>query len=164
MMKIAVSTATILLLLGTTALAQEEGKKRDDTLDKAGEIASQPARDVGIEKTQVPPILVAAEENPYAAPSGKTCKALNGDMAALNKVLGPDFTIGREANEDRTSKIAEGVGKSLVNSLIPFRGVVREISGAAPAERRLRAAIAAGLARRGYLRGMASAKGCKITG
>ena len=51
MMKIAVSTATILLLLGTSALAQEQGKKRDDTLDKAGEIASQPARDVGIEKT-----------------------------------------------------------------------------------------------------------------
>ncbi|MEK7111976.1 MAG: hypothetical protein AAB875_01485, partial [Patescibacteria group bacterium] len=70
----------------------------------------------------------------------------------------------RSVVEDRTSKIAEGVGKSLVNSLIPFRGVVREISGAAPAERRLRAAIAAGLARRGYLRGMASAKGCKITG
>ena len=41
MMKIAVSTATILLLLGTSALAQEQGKKRDDTLDKAGEIASQ---------------------------------------------------------------------------------------------------------------------------
>ena len=45
MMKIAVSTATILLLLGTSALAQEQGKKRDDTLDKAGEIASQPRGD-----------------------------------------------------------------------------------------------------------------------
>jgi hypothetical protein len=40
---------------------------------------------------------------------------------------------------------------------------VREISGAAPAERRLQAAVTAGVARRGYLRGQAAAKGCKIT-
>ncbi|MBO9525653.1 MAG: hypothetical protein J7517_05915 [Sphingobium yanoikuyae] len=163
-MKIAISTATILLLLGTSALAQEQTKKKDDTLDKAGNIATQPARDVGIDKTETPPLLQKAVENPYAPPPSKSCKGLNASMGELNAVLGPDFTVGQAANEDRTGKIAEGVGKSIVNSLIPFRGVVREISGAAPAERRLRAAIAAGLARRGYLRGMASAKGCKITG
>ena len=38
---------------------------------------------------------------------------------------------------------------------------VRE-RGAAPAERRLQAAVTAGIARRGYIRGMAAAKGCKI--
>lgn len=80
----------------------------------------------------------------------------------MNGVLGADFTVGREANENRTGKIAEAVGKTVVNSLIPFRGLVREISGAAPAERRLQAAVTAGIARRGYLRGLASAKGCKV--
>jgi CheY-like chemotaxis protein len=41
-------------------------------------------------------------------------------------------------------------------------GLVREISGAAPAERRLQAAVTAGIARRGYLRGLAGARSCKI--
>ncbi|WHO38812.1 hypothetical protein PMI04_020110 [Sphingobium sp. AP49] len=161
-MKIAISTAMMLLLLGTSALAQD--KKKDDTLDKAGDIASQPVRDVGLDKTETPPLLQKAVENPYAPPPSKTCKGLNASMGELNAVLGPDFTVGQAANEDRTGKIAEGVGKAVVNSLIPFRGIVREVSGAAPAERRLRAAVAAGIARRAYLRGMAVEKGCKITG
>jgi hypothetical protein len=49
----------------------------------------------------------------------------------------------------------------VVNTLIPFRGLIREISGAAPAQRRLNAAIDAGFARRGYLRGVLRTRGCK---
>ena len=36
------------LLLSGTAMAQDKAKK-DDTLDKAGTIASQPARDIGLD-------------------------------------------------------------------------------------------------------------------
>ena len=56
--------------------------------------------------------------------------------------------------------LAEAGGKTIVNTIIPFRGLVREISGAAPAERRLAAAIDAGFARRGFLRGTALARRC----
>ncbi|WP_242127554.1 hypothetical protein [Sphingobium sp. Sx8-8] len=152
----------ILLLCSTTALAQEQEKK-DDTLEKAGNIATQPARDVGIDKDKIPPVLQQAVEDPYKRPPSRTCKALQASLDELNAVLGPDFTVGQKANENRTGKIAEAVGKTIVNSLIPFRGLVREISGAAPAERRLQAAVTAGIARRGYLRGIAADKGCKIT-
>ncbi|MCP1472067.1 hypothetical protein J3E64_003782 [Sphingobium sp. OAS761] len=148
-------------LLSGAAVAQDR-EKRDDTLDRAGKIASQPVRDVGLDKDDIPPVLTKAVENPYAAPASRTCKALNRDLGELDAVLGDDFTVGKEANENRTGKIAEAVGKTIVNSLIPFRGLVREISGAAPAERRLQAAVTAGIARRGYLRGLASAKGCRI--
>jgi len=47
-----------------------------------------------------------------------------------------------------------------VNTLLPFRGIVREVSGAAPAERKLAAAVGAGFARRGYLRGLHQARRC----
>jgi hypothetical protein len=141
------------------ALAQES---RPTTLDKAGNIATQPARDVGIDKDKIPPVLQLAVENPYAPPPARTCKGYNVALGELNAVLGEDFAVGAEGNENRTGKIAEAVGKTIVNSLIPFRGLVREISGAAPAERRLQAAVTAGIARRGYLRGLAAAKGCKI--
>jgi len=163
-MKIKLIGAGVLLLCASLANAQEkEPKKKDDTIDRAGRIASQPVRDVGIEKDDIPELLQKAVENPYAAPASRTCKGLNKAMGDLNEILGPDFTIGRKANEDQVGKVAEAMGRAVVNSLIPFRGLVREISGAAPAERRFQAAVAAGLARRGYLRGMATAKGCKIT-
>jgi hypothetical protein len=142
----------------------EQDKPRDDTLDKAGSIASQPARDVGIVKTEIPPILQQATEAPYAMPASRTCKGLNAAMAELTEALGPDFGTGKENNQNRTGKIMEAGGRAVVNSLIPFRGLVREVTGAAPAERRLQAAISTGLARRGFLRGMATTKGCKITG
>ncbi|MGE4322521.1 MAG: hypothetical protein AB7E60_05770 [Sphingobium sp.] len=144
-------------------MAQEtKDKPRDKTLDKAGSIATQPVRDVGVDKDKIPDVLQRAVENPYAPPPGRNCKAYNGALGELNAVLGEDFTVGAEANENRTGKIAEAVGKTIVNSLIPFRGLVREISGAAPAERRLQAAVTAGVARRGYIRGLASSKGCRI--
>lgn len=152
-----------LLFWSTSALAQEAEKPKDETFKKAGNIASQPVRDIGLDKDEIPPVLVKAVENPYAPPPSRSCKGLKASLAELNAVLGEDFTVGAKANENRAGKIAEAVGKTIVNSLIPFRGLVREISGAAPQERRLQAAITAGIARRGYLRGMATSKGCKIT-
>jgi len=146
-----------------TEVRQEKPEEKEDkTLEKAGDIATQPARDVGVAKTKIPPVLGEAAKNPYAPPSGRKCAAILADMAALNDALGPDFGADEEENENRAGKIAEAAGQMVVNSLIPFRGLVREISGAGPAERRLQAAIGAGLARRGYLRGLATARRCKM--
>jgi len=148
-----------LSMLATTAHAQEQ--RKPNTIDRAGKIATQPVRDVGLDKDEIPPVLLKAVENPYAAPPSRTCAGLKTAINELNAVLGADFTVGAKENENRTGKIAEAVGRTVVNSLIPFRGLVREISGAAPAERRLQAAVTAGIARRGYLRGMAASKKCK---
>lgn len=148
-----------LSMLATPAHAQEQ--RKPSTIDRAGKIATQPVRDVGLDKDEIPPVLVKAVENPYATPPSRSCAGLRASLSELNVVLGDDFTVGTKENENRTGKIAEAVGRTVVNSLIPFRGLIREISGAAPAERRLQAAVTAGIARRGYLRGMAAAKKCK---
>ncbi len=161
---LALAPVTIPVMIPVACAQDEEAhkKKEDDTLDKAGDIASQPVRDVGIARTKIPPLLSEAAQNPYAAPSGRKCGALIADITALNEVLGPDFSANEEENENRAGKLAEASGKMIINSLIPFRGLVREVTGAAPAERRLRTAIAAGIARRGYLRGLAESRHCKI--
>lgn len=132
------------------------------TMKKAGDIASQPARDVGIDKSSIPEALGKASEDPYALKGLKTCKQINAAIADLNAVLGADFSTETEKQkENRAGKIAEAGGKTVVNALIPFRGLVREISGAAPAERRLNAAIDAGYARRGFLRGVQTSRKCR---
>ncbi len=149
------------LLLSTSAMAQEQQKEKDSTLDKAGRIASQPIRDIGIAKTKTPEVLERALVSPYAVPA-KGCTAIKSALVELNAALGPDFGTGREVNVDRFGDLAEAGGSAVVNSLIPFRGLVREVSGAGPAERRRDAAVAAGLARRGYLRGVAGSRKCSI--
>lgn len=142
--------------------APVEEKRRDDTMDRAGDIATQPVRDIGISKKEIPAVLVKAADDPYAPPPSRRCTGLRTDYAALNEALGPDFDADAEKNENRAGKIAAAGGEMLVNSLIPFRGLVREISGAASSDRKLAAAIQAGLARRGYLRGLATARRCRL--
>jgi hypothetical protein len=130
---------------------------------KSVNIGTQPARDVGIMKRQVPPILVKAQNDPYSLKGLKTCKQLSGELTELNEVLGADYVVGNEVKENRAGKLAEAGGKTVINSIIPFRGLVREVTGAAPADRRLNAALDAGYARRGFLRGVHANRGCKTT-
>jgi len=148
--------------LSISAQAQTGDAKKDSTTKTAGNIATQPIRDVGLSKAKIPPVLVAASENPYALRQTQGCPQLAAAIRDLSNVLGPDFGAGAAANERRSSA-AEVGGRAVVNSLIPFRGVVREVSGAAPAERKLNAAVDAGFARRGFLRGLQVGRRCKAS-
>lgn len=130
---------------------------------KSVDIGTQPVRDVGIMKRQVPPILGKAQNDPYSLKGLKTCKQLATELADLNAVLGDDFVVGNEVKENRAGKLAEAGGKTVINSIIPFRSLVREVTGAAPADRRLNAALDAGYARRGFLRGVQANRGCRNT-
>jgi hypothetical protein len=123
-----------------------------------GQIITQPARDVGIEKTDIPPLLVEVSDNPYATAGTASCGQISSSIAALSKEIGPDFTASPVQNKRNVAKIG---GAVVVNSLIPFRGLVREVSGASAADRRLSAAIDAGIARRGFLRGLQTARKCR---
>ena len=127
---------------------------------KAGEIASQPAKDLNIEKREIPPILMEAAQDPYSLEGVGTCQQLATEVGRLSEVLGPDFKPVDPNAENKGEKLAEAGGKAVVNSLIPFRGLVREVSGAAPAQRAYNSALDAGFARRGFLRGVHRARGC----
>jgi len=168
------AAATALGVLAGAAWAQEKPAPSHETppsaqtessggeaRKKAGDIISQPARDVGVSKTEIPPVLVEATKDPYTLTGLKTCRQLSAAVKDLNAALGPDFQAGAEVRENKAAKLAEAGGKTVVNSILPFRGLVREISGAAPAERSLNAAIDAGYARRGFLRGVHRKQGCK---
>lgn len=151
-----ISRKAILALVALSLSATAQAQEKKSTVDVAGNIASQPARDVGIAKTSIPPILKTAAAAPYAPVKG--CTQITAAIRDLTRVLGPDLDSGSTAQR---AGIAEVGGRAVVNSLIPFRGVVREVSGAAGAQRRLDTAISAGYARRGYLRGLKSVRGCR---
>ena len=142
-----VMAAGVLALPATTASGQS-----------AGHIVSQPARDVGLEKTKIPPLLVKVSENPYTTEGTGSCAQLSSSIAALTRIIGPDFSSSPAANKNNMAKIG---GAAVVNSLIPFRGIVRAVSGASAAEQRKNAAIDAVVARRGFLRGLQVARKCR---
>ncbi|PHY17381.1 hypothetical protein [Caulobacter sp. BP25] len=143
------------------AVQQAEPGRWGEAGKKAVDIGSQPVRDVGISKREIPPILQKAYDDPYSLAGLKACKALSAEVTALNGVLGPDYVVGNAYKENRAGKLAEAGGKTIINSIIPFRSLVREMTGAAPADRQMNAAIDAGLARRGFLRGVHLKQGCK---
>lgn len=159
--------AAALVVLGAQAAAQPAppppagDTKARAAGRKAGEIVSQPAKDVGLMKTQIPPILEAAARAPYATRGLSTCKQYGQEIARLNAALGPDFGAAGPVTENRAGALASAGGQTVVNSLIPFRGLVREVSGAGPAQRRLNAALDAGYARRGFLRGIYQQRKCR---
>ena len=124
----------------------------------AGHIVSQPARDIGLEKTKIPPLLQKVSENPYTTEDTGSCAQIASSIAALTAIIGPDFSSSPARNKRNMAKIG---GTAVVNSLIPFRGIVRAVSGASAAEQRKNAAIDAGIARRGFLRGLQVARRCR---
>ncbi len=153
--------ATIALLLASLIPAGVSAQQNQSDLGQAGTIASQPARDVGAVKTKIPPLLEEAGEAPYSMNGTGSCPAIANSVRALNSVLGPDFDEFTPAHGTRGGAIAKAGGTALVDSIIPFRGLVREVSGAAAADRRLLLAKFAGVARRGFLRGIYRTRGCR---
>ncbi|HWK35506.1 hypothetical protein [Sphingomonas sp.] len=149
----------IAIVVSTLALAASPAAAQQNS-NSAGQIVSQPARDVGAEKIKIPPVLIKASEAPYSIAGVATCAAIGRQITALTAELGPDYGA-TPAEQDKVEQLAAAGGRAVVNSIIPFRGLVREVSGAAAADRRLQAAVDAGLARRGFLRGLQQAKGCR---
>ena len=105
-------------------------------------------------------VLEQAARSPYAIGGTDSCAALATAVADLDEALGPDFGHSTTRRGSKVGTLAKQGGSAVVDSLIPFRGVVREVSGAAAADRRLAAAVNAGYARRGFLRGVSTAKRC----
>lgn len=134
-------------------------------LDAAGDVAATPLSDINVMKDEIPDVLNRAVDNPYAVEGLRRCQEIIPAVIELNEVLGPDYDeIVIEDVADKRRATAKRVGSNIVGSLIPFRGIVREISGAASHERKWQEAIYAGIARRAFLKGMGQQRRCKVPG
>lgn len=142
--------------------APEPVKSGDEAGRAMGDIVTTPLQDANLKKKRIPEVLELARGGPYDMAGLSSCASINRKIAALSGVLGTDFDTPEDRRPNR-GRQAASVGKSVVASLIPFRGVIREVSGAAAAQREWDAAVDAGIARRGFLRGVARSRGCRIT-
>ncbi|MGQ4828256.1 hypothetical protein, partial [Enterococcus faecalis] len=76
---------------------------------------------------KIPPILLRAQSAPYSLAGMTRCPALQREVGQLNVVLGEDVD---SAHRRGKAVIPGKVAQDLVGGIIPFRGIVREISGA----------------------------------
>lgn len=123
----------------------------------AVDVVATPVDDLNLRKGKIPPLLEAAIADPYDLDGLKTCAQISAAITQLDSVLGLD----RDIPQDRAEKLSVGrVAQSAVGSFIPFRGIIREVSGANSHQRKVNDAVEAGIARRSFLKGYGQARGC----
>lgn len=150
--------AAIALVCGLGGAPAAQAFEAKTVVDPITGAVKQPFRDLNLIREQSPEALMKAADEPYAKPQGGTCKAVNEELVALDAALGPDLDSDAEGRKGAgmVSDLLKGATK------LPFSGVVRRVTGAHKHQQKLEAAVVAGVARRGYLRGVAEAKGCQI--
>lgn len=154
------------VLATTPALAQyRPGTPEQSDTEMVGDVATTPLEDLNLKGDKIPPVLQGALADPYGMTGIRKCASIIGAVSELDAVLGPDFDTPVEAEDDDKRRGTVGrVGKKLVGGLIPFRGLVREITGAAERDRKMQEAIYAGVTRRAFLKGLGQQRGCKAPG
>jgi hypothetical protein len=131
-----------------------------------GSVAVAPLKDLGIVRQEAPKQL-ADIRYPYdQARLDNGCPQIRYEIDALEKLLGTETYLARPAKSGtETAKEAAGgavvgAAENATTSFIPFRGVVRGVSGASARDAEIDRAVLMGLMRRSFLRGYGLASQC----
>ncbi len=157
-MKLTAGLALLLVLLPVAAEAQRTAGKQDSLKDAA----ASPLYDLNVLKTKIPPALIQAEAAPYRLPQPLTCVTVMNEIMPLDEALGPDLDIPPSLENpsalERSNEMAKDGSVSLVRSgaqsLVPFRGPLRILTGAERNDQIVRQSIVAGGVRRAFLKGL----------
>lgn len=142
-------------------------KKADDPVAKENlqDAALSPLGDLNVRKRDVPKLLLDMS-SPYEQVADRSCAGLKTRVLELDAVLGPDMDAPKPdmSSDEKTDKRRKDLSVAAVasgaGSLIPFRGLVREATGASARDREIRRQYQKGVARRAYLKGIGKARGC----
>lgn len=146
---------TLLVAAPTPAPAGDKPITEDEPIKDA---VRQPLEDLSIVKDKFPPVIREAGAKPYDLSEIDGCADLEASISELDKLLGPD--VDAQTPEDRL-KADTLLGSAIRNAIdLPFRGVVRTLTGAEKREKKRSQAIAAAMARRAYLKGVAHGRRC----
>lgn len=133
-----------------------------------GDALTQPLRDLSILRRETPEVLQRAAIAPYA--DGPTlengvldCPSVATEIASLDQALGDDLR-GRTPEMGLMAQAQSEAGNAIVDAVgdlveLPYRGVIRRITGAHRRDAELQGAVQAGLVRRAFLKGL-SAREC----
>lgn len=152
--------------LGACATQREATDSVAMAGNAVGEAVAQPLKDLNLVRAPIPVQLRQVMKDPYAKPERVDCAWLEHEVRSLDLALGPDIDIPSETKSLRTegSEAVAGLAASAVkdaaSDLIPFRSLVRRLTGAEKNAAEMRKALHAGDVRRAYLKGLGLERGC----
>ncbi len=142
-----------------------ETPDRNSTNSTANAVEA-PLYDLNLERQNIPPVLLAAITDPYEPPHPRTCSEVKKQILVLQAALGPDLdqpeTPQAPSLTLHNGKVALALLHGAAESLLPFAGFVRTLSGAGHHDELVVEAITAGSVRRGYLKGMGEMMRCPL--
>ncbi len=154
----------------------ENSKKAANGAQNVFDAATGPLEDLNIKQKEIPPLLQALLENPYSMPKPMKCKTIKTEMAQLDELLGQSpvykkrsggiMTASLDDVEMPTSDEIVDAGADMAHdgvmgfirsqtNILPFRSIIRAITGADQHEKDVALAFQVGQLRRAYLKGLA---------
>ena len=152
--------------LGACATQREATDSVAMTGTAVGEAVAQPLKDLNLVRDPIPTQLRQVMKDPYAKPERVDCAWLEHEVRNLDLALGPDIDIPsgtkslRTEGSEAVAGLAASAVKDAASDLIPFRSLVRRLTGAEKNAAEMRKALHAGDVRRAYLKGLGLERGC----
>lgn len=144
-------------------------KSAGDVRGGFGEAVTAPLVDFNLKRKEIPPVLQRAVANTYDLGGLYQCEEMAAEVRQLDAVLGPDFDEppppeGSESYTERGGRMASNATLDAVRGaatdIIPYRSVIRRLSGAEKHHKAYEKAVDAGHVRRAYLKGIGMHKNC----
>jgi len=142
------------------------------TAQGAWGVVQTPFEDLNLKRQAIPPKLQQISSDPYALPPQLLCEGIRKELEELDGLLGPDICTAADPTGSKSSRkgeyIEQGAGFAsdqaigLVRGrieIMPFRGVVRKMTGAEKHAKAVEKAYQAGRLRRAFLKGLAASLG-----
>lgn len=148
---------------------QQMHSSTDDRNNDWGDAVTAPLTDLNLRRQEIPQILQDAVTKPYDLAGLDHCEDIAREVTELDGLLGEDFDEPPPPPDQRTNTekgkamanhAAVGAMRNAARSLIPFRGLVRQVTGAERHQKEVDTAIQAGKVRRAYLKGVGMNKNC----
>ncbi|MCR9077962.1 MAG: hypothetical protein NXH78_02580 [Hyphomonadaceae bacterium] len=136
------------------------------TQDGFGEAALSPLEDVNLKRAKIPEKFKQIK-NPYLVAVETPCEKIAEEVLELDALLGRDWDIPPPDKKGLSDRAADGASTAFLDTvasgasgLIPYRGIVRTVTGANSHATKVRKAYERGSHRRTFLKGIGLAKGC----
>ena len=144
------------------------GKAFSDSKAGLADAALTPLEDLNLRRDEIPRTLEQIKSPYEGSPGEMSCAQIAAEVTALDGLLRRDWDAGPETDTESLSEKAGGEAadslldtvKSEAANLIPYRDVVRQLSGAKAHEQKIADAKERGQHRRTFLKGIGAAKGC----
>lgn len=158
----------------SNSTTQTDGASSESATDRAiqrssdgfSDAALSPLEDVNLKRAKIPEEFKDIR-NPYAVDPEITCEKINKEVNTLDGLLGRDWDIPPPDKKGLSDRAADGASTAFLDAVssgasgfIPYRGLVRTVTGANSHATKVRKAYERGSHRRTFLKGIGLMKGC----